>query len=206
MKNITVRRPLLATFLLMTMSIATYAQTDEKVWSFGPEVGVNFSKFGSDASDSDYRTGILLGLGLTYSIQDTYGLTTKVLYSQRGAKDGDSKTSLKYIEVPITGRFFLNRDGNFRPNIFVGPSFGFLTGAASKEGDGESVDIDNYSDIFSTFDFGLTGGLGLNWLIADETRIVLDGRYTHGLSDLSKADGKVNNQGFTISAGVTFGL
>jgi opacity protein-like surface antigen len=206
MKKLTIRQPLLATFILLLASVSAYAQSNEKVWSFGPEVGVNFTKFGGDASDTDYRSGVLLGLGLTYSIQDTYGITTKVLYSQRGAKDGDLKTSLKYIEVPITGRFYLNREGKFRPNLFVGPSFSFLTGAAYKEGDGESTDIENYSDIFNTFDFGLTGGLGLNWLIANETHIVIDGRYTHGLSDLSKADGKVNNQGFTVSAGVTFGL
>jgi opacity protein-like surface antigen len=206
MKKMMIRQSLVATLILFAIASSAIAQTDEKVWSFGPEVGVNFTKFGGDASDSDYRNGILLGIGLTYSIQNTYGITTKVLYSQRGAKMGDIKTSLQYIEVPITGRFFLNRDGKFRPNIFVGPSFAFLTGAASKEGDGDSEDIENYADIFKTFDFGLTGGLGLNWLIANETHIVLDGRYTHGLSDLSKADGKVNNQGFTISAGVTFGL
>jgi hypothetical protein len=206
MKKTTIRQPLFATLILLSIAFSTTAQTDEKVWSFGPEVGVNFTKFGGDASDTDYRSGILLGLGLTYSIQNTYGITTKVLYSQRGAKDGDMKTSLKYIEVPVMGRFFLNREGKCRPNVFVGPSFAFLTGAAAKDGSGDSEEIENYSDIFNTFDFGLTGGLGLNWLIANETHIVIDGRYTHGLSDLSKADGKVNNQGFTVSAGVTFGL
>ena len=199
--------PLLLTFLVLLTSWSSSAQTSEKIWSFGPEVGVNISKFGGDANDdTDFRTGVAFGLGLTYSIQNTYGITTKVLYSQRGAKIDDTKLSMKYIEVPVTGRFFLNRDGIFRPNIFLGPSFAFLTGVSSKTNDGENVENNDYKDSYNTFDFGLTGGLGLNWLIANETHIIIDGRYTHGLSDVAKSDSDVFNRGFTISAGVTFGL
>ncbi|RAW00599.1 porin family protein [Pseudochryseolinea flava] len=206
MKQITNRRTLLASLILTIISFSAQAQTDEKVWSFGPEVGMNLSKFGDDGSSSDYRTGILLGVGLTYSIQNTYGVTTKVLYSQKGAEVDDKKTSLKYIEVPITGRFFLNKDGKCRPNLFVGPSFSFLTGAAEKIGDADAEEVKDYSDFFNTFDFGVTGGIGLNWLIADETHLIIDGRYTHGLTDVSKSNATINNQAFTLSAGVTFGL
>jgi hypothetical protein len=198
--------PLLLLMVLLT-SWSSFAQTSEKIWSFGPEVGLNISKFGGDANDeTDFRTGIAFGLGLTYSIQNTYGVTTKVLYSQRGAKIDDTKLSMKYIEVPVTGRFFLNRDGLCRPNIFVGPSFAFLTGVSSKLNDGDTVEDEDFKDTYETFDFGLTGGLGLNWLIADETRIILDGRYTHGLSNVVKSDSDIFNRGFTVSAGITFGL
>jgi outer membrane protein W len=184
----------------------TMAQDGERVWSFGPEIGVNFSKYGKDASDSDFRSGILLGLGLTYSIENLYGFTAKVLYSQKGAEFGDTKQSLKYVEVPVVGRFFFNREGTFRPNLFIGPSFGFLTGVSVKDGDNDSVELDNYSDVYNTFDLGVAGGLGFNWLIGDETRIIIDGRYTHGLSDITKGEGSVNNQAISVSAGLTFGI
>ena len=104
------------------------------------------------------------------------------------------------------GRFFLNKEGKCRPNLFVGPSFNFLTGVASKTGSGETVQVKNYKDSFNTFDFGLTGGVGLNWLVANETHVILDARYTHGLSDIAKSAAKVNNQAISVSAGVTFGL
>jgi hypothetical protein len=206
MKKLILRTPIFLLFSVLMMPLITRAQTDEKIWSFGPEVGLNVTKFGGDESESDYRTGIALGLGVTYSVQNTYGLTTKVLYSQRGAKNGDMKISMKYIEVPIMGRFFLNRDGVCRPNIFVGPSFNFLTGVSSKLNDGDNVEDKDFKDTYNTFDFGLTGGIGLNWLIGNETRIIIDGRYTHGLSDIAKSDSDVFNRGFTISAGITFGL
>lgn len=205
MKKQFLKTPLLLVLFTLLTPLTMQAQTAEKVWSFGPEVGLNISKFGGDASETDYRTGIAFGLGLTYSIQNTYGVTTKVLYSEKGAKEGDMSINMKYIEVPITGRFFLNPDGVFRPNLFVGPSFNFLTGVSSKE-DGETFDDKDFKDTYNTFDFGVTGGLGLNWLIANETRIIIDGRYTHGLSNVAKSDSDVFNRGFTISAGVTFGL
>lgn len=202
------KRQIITTICVLSvlLPLCTNAQEKDRVWSFGPEVGVNFSKYGKDASESDFRTGVLLGLGVTYSIENTSGFTAKVLYSQKGAKFGDIKQSLRYIEVPVIGRVFFNREGVFRPNIFIGPSFNFLTGVTSKEGDGDAVKLDNFKDVYNTFDFGVTGGIGFNWLIADETRIIIDGRYTHGLSDISKAEGSVINQAISVSAGVTFGI
>ena len=188
------------------LPLCTMAQDRDRVWSFGPEIGINFSKYGNDASESDFRSGILLGLGLTYSIENTHAFTAKVLYAQKGAKFGDSKQSLKYVEVPVIARVFFNREGTFRPNLFIGPSFGFLTGVSTKEGSNSSVEVKDFNKIFNTFDFGVTGGLGFNWLIVNETRVIIDARYTHGLSDITKASGTVNNQAISLSAGLTFGI
>jgi len=196
----------LVTFLTFTLCITSKAQT--KVWSVGPEVGFSFSKYGKDASTNDYKSGAIGGVFLTYSILNTFAVTTKLLYSQKGAsfESSDTKQTLNYIEVPVIGRFFLNKEGNFRPNIFVGPSFGFLAGATNKVGSNDRVDIDGYKDIFNNFDFGVTGGLGFNFLISDETYFIIDARYTQGLSDITKANGNVNNNAFGLTAGLSFGF
>src|SRR5688572_9122430 len=109
------------------LSMMSYAQSSEKTWSFGPELGVNFAKFGQDADETDYNSGLVLGGFLTYSILNTHAFTAKILFSQKGAKDEASNTRvhLNYVEVPVVVRMFFNRDGDVRPNIFVGPSFGF---------------------------------------------------------------------------------
>ena len=192
--------------LSLAMSFETIAQ--DKVWSVGPEVGVSLSKYGTDAGANDFKSGAIGGLFVTYSIKNTFGITTKVLYSQKGAsfKSSDTKQTLNYIEVPVIGRFFLNKEGTFRPNIFVGPSFGFLTGATNKVGSNDRVKIDNYDAIYNTFDFGVTGGIGFNFLISNETYFIIDGRYTHGLSDITKAPGVVNNNSFGLTAGISFGF
>lgn len=195
-----------ATLLTLTLSVDAIAQ--DKVWSVGPEVGVSLSKYGTDAGTNDFKSGAIGGLFVTYSIRNTFGITTKILYSQKGAsfKSSDTKQTLNYIEVPVIGRFFLNKEGTFRPNIFVGPSFGFLTGATNKVGSNERVKIDNYETIYNTFDFGVTGGVGFNFLISNETYFIIDARYTHGLSDITKAPGVVNNNSLGLTAGISFGF
>ena len=192
--------------LTLAMSFDTIAQN--KVWSIGPEAGVSVSKYGADAGTNDFKSGAIGGLFVTYSIKNTFGITTKFLYSQKGAsfKSIDTKQTLNYIEVPVIGRFFLNKEGTFRPNIFVGPSFGFLTGATNKVGSNERVKVDNYQTVFNTFDFGVTGGMGFNILISNETYFIIDARYTHGLSDITKAAGVVNNNSIGLTAGISFGF
>ena len=193
-------------FLTVTMSFNTFAQT--KVWSVGPEAGVSFSRYGKDASTNDFKSGAIGGMFLTYSILNTFAVTTKLLYSQKGAsfKSIDTKQTLNYFEVPVIGRFFLNKEGTLRPNIFVGPSFGFLLGATNKVGSSDRVDIGSYKNIFNDFDMGVTGGLGFNFLISNETYFIIDARYTHGLSDITKANGNVNNNAFGLTAGISFGF
>jgi hypothetical protein len=116
------------------------------------------------------------------------------------------RQTLNYIEIPVIGRFFLNKEGTLRPNLFVGPSFGFLTGATNKVGGAERTKIDGWENTFNNFDFGVTGGIGFNVLISPETYFIIDGRYTHGLSDVTKAPGVVNNNSLGLTVGLSFGF
>lgn len=206
MKKCNIISSSLVAFLLLSMSFSTMAQN--KVWSVGPEAGVSFSRYGKDASTNDFKSGAIGGMFLTYSILNTFAVTTKLLYSQKGAsfESVDTKQTLNYFEVPLIGRFFLNKEGSFRPNIFVGPSFGFLMGATNKVGSSDRVDIPSYKNIFNDFDLGVTGGIGFNFLISNETYFIIDARYTHGLSDITKANGNVNNNALGLTAGISFGF
>jgi hypothetical protein len=198
----------LAMFFVAGLSAASYGQSSDKTWSIGPELGVNFAKFGKDADDTDYNTGLILGGFLTYSIRNTHAFTAKVLFSQKGAEDESSNTKvhLNYVEVPVVLRVFFNRDGAVRPNVFVGPSFGFLTGVKGKVGDGDYEDVPNYEDTYENFDLGLGFGFGLNVRVANETYFIIDTRYTYGISDIAKSGADVNNQAIAVSAGLSFGL
>ncbi len=220
MKN-RILRASLASLLGLMLSIGLYAQESDRVWSIGPEVGAAFSNHGKDADDSEYKSGLVAGGFVNYSIRNTYGFTAKVLFNQKGAKseDGDFKERLNYIEVPVLARVYFNREGTVRPNVFVGPSFAFLTGAQWKVGDDdyENVediegidlfdDIDSYKDVYNTFDFGMSLGLGLNIKVGPEMYFIIDARYTYGLSEVYKnADGNSNNQNATVTAGLSFGI
>jgi len=193
---------------LLTLASPFYstAQTKDKVWSIGPEIGVNLAKHGRDLDESNFKPGLLVGGFVTYSIRDTYGFTGKVLFSQKGYEYKNYKETLTYVEIPVVARLFFNREGTFRPNIFAGPSFSFLTGAKAKVGSNDTEQINNYDKIYNGFDFGITGGLGLNFEIAPETRFLIDARYTHGLTDIHKSGADVNNNAIGITAGISFGI
>lgn len=220
MKKRILRISLLSLFGIM-LSLGVFAQESDRVWSIGPELGAAFSNHGKDADDSEYKSGLVAGGFVTYSIQDTYAFTAKVLFNQKGAKteDGDFKERLNYIEIPVLARVFFNREGTVRPNVFIGPSFGFLTGAQWKVGDEdyENVedidgldifgDVDSYKDVYNTFDFGASLGLGLNIKVAAEMYFIIDARYTYGFTEVYKdADGSSNNQNATVTAGLSFGI
>lgn len=196
---------LVAVFTL-TMSYATMAQT--KVWSIGPEAGLSISKYGNDASANDFKPGAIAGLFVTYSIVNNFAVTGKFLFHQKGASfaSDDTKQTLNYIEIPVVGRYFFNKEGNVRPNIFIGPSFSFLTNAKNKVGNNDPEKIESYKDYYNGVDVGVTTGAGCNIRILNETYLVFDARYTHGLTDVSKSNGKVNNQSFALTAGVSFGI
>ena len=190
------------------LSMISYGQSSDKTWSMGPEVGVNFAKFGKDGDQTVFNTGLVLGGFLTYSIRNTHAFTTKILFSQKGAKDeaSNSQVHLNYVEVPVLLRVFFNRDGAIRPNIFGGPSFGFLTGVKGKLDGGDYENVPDYKASYNNFDLGLGIGLGLNFRIAEEMYFIVDTRYTYGLSDIAKSSANVNNQAVAFSAGLSFGL
>jgi len=224
MKNRIFKFSLLSVFGLL-LSIGAFAQESNRVWSAGPEIGAAFSNHGMDADESDYKSGLVAGGFVTYSILDRYAFTAKVLFNQKGSKisddDVDTKERLNYIEIPVLARVYFNREGTIRPNVFFGPSFGFLTGAQWKIGDEdyenvEDIDIDgvdlfegidSYKDVYNTFDFGLALGLGLSFKVADEMYFIVDARYTYGLNDVYKGtNGSSNNQNTTVTAGLSFGI
>ncbi len=195
----------LITICFLFISV-TAAVAQNNVWSAGPEVGITLSKYGMDANHNDHVQGLSAGVFFTYSVINTFALTTKFLYAEKGADLGGHDEILKYIEVPITGRFFLTKEGRFRPNFFIGPYFGFLRSVSVRTGNDDPVKIPEFDTIYNTYDLGVTGGVGLNYLVARNTRILLDVRYSHGLTDLVKAPGQVSNDVMSASFGMSFGI
>src|SRR6187549_571118 len=94
--------------LALTSPFNSKAQTKDKVWSIGPEIGVNIAKHGRDLDESNFKPGLLVGGFVTYSIRDTYGFTGKVLFSQKGYEYNNYKETLTYVEIPVVARLFFN--------------------------------------------------------------------------------------------------
>ncbi|GAB3890791.1 hypothetical protein GCM10028825_27990 [Spirosoma agri] len=177
-----------------------------------------------DVQNFKLTPGLTAGAFLMYSSLNHFGISADVLYSQRGGKfEGNTngvpeefKHRINYLEIPIALRYFLTLDGNFRPNIFFGPSL-FIPLSAQvvkqKTNGVAQPDVDN-SQAFKNADLGLFAGFQLNFPgFGQRQRFLIDARYTFGLTDITKQPIRggtgaqnVYNSGATITLGYGFGV
>lgn len=191
-----------AIILVALLAIATpaAAQTDPV---FGAKVGINFANLSFDPEDeedaSENLTGFTVGALIVVPFNARFAFQPEVLYSRQGAKaEGvDARIKLDYINIPLLANINLS-GGDYPISLLVGPQLGFRT-SAKAEFEDEEEDVDDETE---SFDFGLVTGIS-----ATIRNIVLDARYTWGLSNINALeddDQKVKNRVFTISVGVLF--
>ena len=199
---------LLALVLTAGVSSAS-AQTGS---SFGVKAGANFANLDFSGDDVDLsfdrRIGFIGGAFMLFPVSPTFGLQVEGLYSQKGAKfdedDFESRIELDTFDVPVLARYTIPSSTDTSFHLFAGPSFGFKLSANEIEqfgdGDGEKTDI---SDDVAGIDFGLVVGAGIEF-----GRFVIDGRYTHGFTNLNDSDEsdtvEIKSRVFSIMAGFRF--
>lgn len=170
-------------FLSLIVSYGTRAQS----FQVGLKGGVNFSNMLiDDIDDENVRTGFHVGvLGKFLGANEVVGFQPELLYSTKGSKgqydlagfEGEQKFNLNYIDLPL---MLLIRIGVLDLNLGAYASY-LVNSSVSTEGDflGEnSIALDK--DNFNSFDYGLVGGLALNFDI-----ISIGARYNYGLRQVA---------------------
>ncbi len=195
--------------LFLTVSVS--AVFSQSTLSFGPAVGANYSWVSEmDDNAMERKWGALAGLQLTYSNVNNWGIGLGAFYSREGVKQdvagAQVKTELNYIRVPLKGIIFFRDLGDqFRPKIFVGPTFGYLTGGETEFKPNGEVIINNSRDVFDHWDVGLLGGLGINIRMSEMMWFNFDAGYTYGLTNLTDG-GDASNRNVHTTVGLAFGL
>lgn len=213
-----VRSTILSSILFCFCISTLYAQ---QRFSAGPRIGVNFSNYWGDADHMNFTPGLSAGAFVMYSSLNHFGISADVLYSQRGTayNDGQKKfiQRVNYLEIPVLARYFLTLSGNFRPNVFIGPSLGVKMGAKRIKGEymgstGPVINGDNTQD-FNDLDLGASGGFQLNWGTGNRQHFLIDARYTLGLTDVQTklpnlwgTRNSLQNSTFTLALGYSFGV
>ena len=208
-----------ATFLVLSLCLSTgYAQ---QRFSAGPRIGLNLSNYWGNADGMKFKPGLAAGAFLMYSSLNHFGISADVLYSQRGTRynNGSLKFTqrVNYLEIPVVARYFLTLSGNFRPNIFIGPSLAIKLNAKRVNGEingvsSSVVNADNSND-FKNLDLGATGGFQLNWGTGHRQRFLIDARYNLGLTGVQTAlpnvwgpRSSLQNSTVTFTLGYGFGV
>jgi hypothetical protein len=173
--------------------------------SVGVKAGLNLANISiedpSQITERKNRTGLVAGVFLTVPASGLLAFQPEVLFSMQGAKltdGGDENASLQldYVQVPLLARI---KPAKSPVGIVVGPALGFRTRSKLSFA-GEDDDQDFKDDVKSS-DVGLVTGV-----VVDIAHVVLDGRYTWGLKNISQdADAdKVTNRVFSITLGFRF--
>ena len=194
--------------LLLSTSLIVEAQQDE---TFNPQfrIGVGagpiFSRvdFVSSVPQTNVQ-GLSLGVAAKFVSEKNLGVLAELNFTQRGWQEDFSESeistehaysrTLNYLELPLlTHIYFGNKNVKFILNL--GPQVSYLLGDKANMNDALSNYIDGvlaedpnypigiqYKSIDNKFDYGLLGGMGIEFNTPVGT-FDLQGRYYFGLGD-----------------------
>lgn len=204
------KKIILTTVVLGLMAFAANAQY------VGVKGGLNLSNLNIDGvDDENMRLGYHFGAFINLPISDGFAVQPEVLYSTKGTKadynqdlgilgqfTAETKFKLDYIDVPLLAVFRVG--DNFE--IHAGPYIGFLMSSKFEvDGDVELED-DLDKDNFKSMDFGLVGGIALNF-----SAVQVGARYNYGLQKIQDSDaadlllGDATNSYFQVFAALRLG-
>lgn len=170
----------------------------------GIKGGLNFSRFAVDPEPEDvtfpYTYGPTGGVFLAAG-DGAVGVQIEALFSRKGSKidDGDERLlTLDYVDIPLLLRF--NGVPANGTTVFVtfGPTIGVNIRAREEQSDGSDADI---KDEVEQIEYGLSVGLGVQ-----VQSVTLEGRYTHGFSDVAKMmdDVEIRHRTYSVLLGFVF--
>ncbi|HZK75286.1 MAG TPA: porin family protein [Candidatus Kapabacteria bacterium] len=154
------------------------------------------------------KPGVIGGLVFEHWFDDTWGFSASLLFDQRGTSavyassavnreieidtanktyklySGNDNFSLSYLEIPLMLKYSFG-EGDIRPYIAIGPSFGFLV-SASESVTGDLTPISTLKDSVQSFHASIYGGLGLADELYHGPMITFDAGYAAGLTKIFK--------------------
>jgi hypothetical protein len=197
---------LLSGVIVVLLATAASAAAQERNW--GAKGGLNMATLSSDDPanpDFKYRFGVIVGGFYTWPIGERFELQPEAFYSQQGAalseQGVDATIELDYVTVPILARY------RFAPRgrglvVYGGPSIAFKVSAKAKAKFGSEDISDDISDEIESTDVGVAVGAAY-----EKGRTSIEGRYTFGLTDISKdpdEPSKTKHRVIAILVGVRF--
>lgn len=163
---------------------------------------VNYGKSNSSLADYKKSTmGAQVGASFQAGITPTVSLVSELYFIMKGGQLNSnnplttSKTTLRFyaIELPVLVRFNI---GKFYAN--AGPSIAYnFYGTRKIEGSTTAISFNNSNAAFKRIDAGIQMGAGYRFKVKQKS-VVLDVRYTYGLSNVSN-DHEMYNRYLNIS-------
>ncbi len=168
--------------------------------------GPNFTTVSTDAFDTGNRTGFFAAVGTAFGLGEQFSFQPFVAYVQRGAEfEGTSSGTDTYTYIDLVGFF-----GTAFPvgesvdlTVSAGPRVSFNLSCTEDEPDDPDQDCKDFNDYTGGTDFGIVGGVGLQFPVGSNTFGVGAG-YDLGLKDIFEdIPGGYKNRGFYLYGSYT---
>jgi hypothetical protein len=196
------RTAILVGCLIASHGIASAQAHYNSKFSIGGHTGITLSKIAFTPSvKSAMVMGEMAGIQMRYWEERNFGLIIEVNYEQRGWKEDfeeypfEFERKLDYIQVPLlTNIFFGGKHVNGFFNL--GPEFGYMIGTSYTS----NFDVNNVTHIADfpsnretdqlsmepnkKFDYGISAGAGIEFIIKRRHRVRLEGRYYFGIGNI----------------------
>lgn len=185
-------KKLLLIVAMMVATLSANAQNEVGQVTLKPMVGMTLATI-TDFDNVKMKAGLVAGVEAEYGISENFGITGGVLYSMQGckAKEGDRKTKLDYINVPILANYYVI------PGLAIkaGIQPGFLMSAKDKDGN-------SLKDEMKKVDISIPLGASYEF-----ENFVIDARYNLGLTKGNK-NGSASNKNSVLmfTVGYKFAL
>ena len=216
---------MIAAMMVATLSAnAQRSILEQGQFGLQPKVGVDFATVSAD--DTKYKFGLVAGIEGQYQVNNWFGLSLGVLYSQQGSKfkansnaklnADNTKFNTEYLTIPVMAKFYVTKG----LSLNVGLQPGFLTKAkfnASSEnlwiGNTKITGETDIKDDTNKFDLSVPMSIAYEF----DFGLALEARYTSGLTNVLKNafdsssstyDKVYNNKNevFSLTVGYKFGL
>lgn len=148
------------------------------------------------------KLGMTMGMTARYTCEKYFSLLCafqgEVNYSQAGWKETpetDETTyqrTLHYVQMPLLANLGLGKEhGGVKGFLVIGPQLGFCVGETVRDGVRYNVSQElvggkdqHELKVEKKFEYGITGGLGMDVSTKKGHHFILEGRYFYGLSDI----------------------
>lgn len=179
----------------------------------------SFKKNDINTLDKDRRVGISAGLGVSLAITPWFAIRPELVYTQKGmgAYDDDYEKGFRpyyilnadYLELPLLFSFTAPTKGALRGNFYFGGYAAYSVNQSFtmqlREPITEQVILETpVKDVdFIPAEAGacLGGGFGID---IGGLMLLIDARYTHGLTEVYDGGDYIVNRTFSVMVGVGF--
>lgn len=198
--------------------------------SVGGKCGATYSKMSFYPSvKQSMLPGMIIGATFSYAEEKIFGLSAELCVEQRGWKENFEEANeqfhysrrLTYIQLPLLTHISFG-SSKFKGYVNLGPEIAYMIGNSISANfdyrDYQSVPgfpVQNrmndqmVMDIKNKFDYGISGGLGMEYFVNRRHSVTLEGRFYYGLGNIypdKKKDTFSASRGMSIQVTLGYNL